>query len=90
MLADDPHYQRLRIGFALTEHATGWLREAGMVVAMVETGGDPGHSAARRLYAQPTPERCPTALLRGTLNHSGAGGIRSWASVPIPETIWIC
>jgi GNAT superfamily N-acetyltransferase len=38
------------IGTALTEVATGWLREAGMTVAMVETGGDSGHAPARRVY----------------------------------------
>ena len=35
---------------ALTEVATGWLRDAGMTMAMVETGGDPGHAPARRVY----------------------------------------
>ncbi len=28
----------------------GWLRRSGMRVAMVETGGDPGHTPARRVY----------------------------------------
>jgi hypothetical protein len=34
----------------LTAFATDWLRSAGMRAAMVETGGDAGHVAARRLY----------------------------------------
>jgi len=50
MLAIDPDAQGRGIGSALTEVATGWLREAGMTVAMVETGGDPGHARARRVY----------------------------------------
>jgi hypothetical protein len=27
-----------------------WIKDAGMGVATVETGGDPGHAAARRTY----------------------------------------
>ena len=50
MLAVDPAAQRQGVGLALTDHATAWLREAGMRVAMVGTGGDPGHAPARSLY----------------------------------------
>ena len=50
MLAVDPEEQGRAIGTALTEVATGWLRDAGMTVAMVETGGDSGHAPARRVY----------------------------------------
>ena len=50
MLAVDPNHQRAGVGAVLTEFATDWLRDAGMRVAMVETGGDPGHAAARRVY----------------------------------------
>jgi ribosomal protein S18 acetylase RimI-like enzyme len=52
MLAVDPAAQRHGVGRALTDHATAWLREAGMAVAMIGTGGDPGHAAARHLYEQ--------------------------------------
>jgi ribosomal protein S18 acetylase RimI-like enzyme len=48
MIAVDPRAQA--IGAALTSIATEWLRNSGMRVAMVETGGDPGHAPARRLY----------------------------------------
>jgi ribosomal protein S18 acetylase RimI-like enzyme len=50
MVAVDPEHQRHGVGRALTEHATVRLRERGSRVAMVETGGDPGHAAARGLY----------------------------------------
>jgi ribosomal protein S18 acetylase RimI-like enzyme len=50
MLAVDPNYQGGGIGTALTEFALDRLKEAGMTMAMVETGGDPGHAAARRTY----------------------------------------
>ena len=50
MLAVDPDHQGGGIGTALTEFALDRLRDAGMTVAMVETGGDPGHAAARRTY----------------------------------------
>ena len=50
MLAVDPDYQGDGIGTALTEFALDRLEDAGMKVAMVETGGDPGHAAARRTY----------------------------------------
>jgi ribosomal protein S18 acetylase RimI-like enzyme len=50
MLAVDPDHQGGGIGTALTEFALDRLKDAGMGVAMVETGGDPGHAAGRRTY----------------------------------------
>lgn len=50
MLAVDPDHQGGGIGTALTEFALDRLKDAGMTVATVETGGDPGHAAARRTY----------------------------------------
>ncbi len=50
MLAVDPDHHGGGIGTALTEFALERLRDAGMRVAMVETGGDAGHAAARRTY----------------------------------------
>ena len=50
MLAVDPDHQGGGIGTALTEFALDRLKDAGMKIAMVETGGDPGHAAARRTY----------------------------------------
>jgi GNAT superfamily N-acetyltransferase len=50
MLAVDPDHQGGGIGTALIKFALDRLRDAGMKVAMVETGGDPGHAAASRTY----------------------------------------
>lgn len=50
MVAVDPAAQRFGVGTALLEHALGWIKGAGMAVAMVATGGDPGHAPARRTY----------------------------------------
>ncbi|MGI8651027.1 MAG: GNAT family N-acetyltransferase [Rubrobacter sp.] len=50
MLAVDPDHQGGGIGTALTGYALDRLKDTGMTVAMVETGGDSGHAAARRTY----------------------------------------
>ena len=50
MIAVDPDLQGQGLGYALTEFALKRMKDAGMVVAMVETGGDPGHEPARQLY----------------------------------------
>ncbi len=50
MLAVDPDAQNHGVGMALTATATDWLRTSGMRVAMIDTGGDPGHAPARRVY----------------------------------------
>ena len=50
MVAVDPDFQGHGIGSALMEFALAWMKDAGMSVAMVETGADPGHAPARRTY----------------------------------------
>jgi GNAT superfamily N-acetyltransferase len=50
MIAVDPRTQGRGVGTALAEAATNWLRQSGMRVAMIETGGDRGHALARRVY----------------------------------------
>src|SRR5438874_1214752 len=40
----------LPVATALTTFALDWLKNAGMSVAMVETGTDPGHAPARGTY----------------------------------------
>jgi ribosomal protein S18 acetylase RimI-like enzyme len=61
MIAVDPDVQRRGVGTALTAFALERMREAGMAVAMVETGGDPGHAPARRLYERLGFGRFPIA-----------------------------
>lgn len=50
MIAVDPEHQRRGTGSALTAFALRRMQEAGMSIAMVETGGDPGHAPARQTY----------------------------------------
>ena len=50
MIAVDPDFQRRGVAARLTSHSLDWFRQAGMSIAMVETGGDPGHAPARRTY----------------------------------------
>ncbi len=57
----DPDHQRRGIGRALMEHTHRRIAEAGMRMAMVETGGDPGHAPARRAYEAAGFERWPVA-----------------------------
>jgi GNAT superfamily N-acetyltransferase len=46
----DPDYQRRGISSRLTEFATAHMHSRGMDIAVVETGGDPGHQPARAAY----------------------------------------
>lgn len=50
MIAVDPGQQGRGVGTALTQHAVDQIRAAGRELAVVETGGDPGHAAARATY----------------------------------------
>ncbi len=61
MVAVDPDFQGRGIGSTLTEFALNWMKEAGMSIAMVETGGDPGHAPARRTYEKVGFELLPIA-----------------------------
>jgi len=46
----DPDYHRRGISSQLTQFATDHMRSHGMDIAVVETGGDPGHAPARAAY----------------------------------------
>ncbi len=46
----DPDYQRRGVSSQLTSVALDYMREQGMDIAIVETGGDPGHAPARAAY----------------------------------------
>jgi GNAT superfamily N-acetyltransferase len=48
----DPEYQRRGVATELTEFAVDHMRRRGMDIAVVETGGDPGHAPARALYGE--------------------------------------
>lgn len=50
MIAVDPEFQRHGIATALMNRAADHMRERGMDLAVVETGGDPGHAPARAMY----------------------------------------
>lgn len=50
LLAVHPDYQNDGIGTALNIRALDKIKEAGMLMAVVETGGDESHAPARRSY----------------------------------------
>ena len=50
LLAVHPEYQNLGIGTELNIFALKEMKESGMKMARVETGGDPSHAPARRSY----------------------------------------
>jgi ribosomal protein S18 acetylase RimI-like enzyme len=50
LLAVHPDYQNLGIGTELNNLALEKMKEGGMKMARVETGGDPSHAPARRCY----------------------------------------
>jgi len=50
MIAVDPALPRRGVGRALTAQALEQLRAAGCTLAVVATGGDPGHAPAGGLY----------------------------------------
>jgi GNAT superfamily N-acetyltransferase len=50
IVAVDPAYQRRGIARQLMEKSIDHMRERGMDIAAVGTGGDPGHAPARAVY----------------------------------------
>lgn len=61
MIAVDPDHQRHGLGARLTEFALDWIKDSGMALAMVETGGDPGHAPARHTYERAGFTQLPLA-----------------------------
>jgi len=61
MIAVDPNYNRRGIAMAKTDFAVDRMKEAGMEIAMVETGGDPGHAPARAAYEKAQFRALPLA-----------------------------
>ena len=50
MIAVDPDQQRQGLATLLTQHALAEMRAREMTLAIVSTGGDPGHAPARATY----------------------------------------
>lgn len=50
MIGVDPYYQHRGLATLLTQHAISEMRSGGMTLAIVSTGGDPGHAPARATY----------------------------------------
>ncbi|MFB2895538.1 GNAT family N-acetyltransferase [Aerosakkonemataceae cyanobacterium BLCC-F50] len=61
MVAVEPSFQGRGIGSVLIKFALAWMKDAGMSIAMVETGGDPGHERARHTYEKVGFELFPVA-----------------------------
>lgn len=61
ILAVDPARQREGVASQLMETAFAHMRDAGMKMVMVETGGDPGHEPSRATYEKVGFERWPVA-----------------------------
>lgn len=61
IIAVDPAHQKRGVAGALMRHALAAMREAGMTIAMVETGDDPGHAPSRAAYEGMGFERWPIA-----------------------------
>ncbi|MEO1080657.1 MAG: GNAT family N-acetyltransferase [Pseudomonadota bacterium] len=61
IIAVDPAFQRQGIGGDLLTFALDWMRERNLKIALVETGDDRGHAAARARYEKAGFERYPVA-----------------------------
>jgi ribosomal protein S18 acetylase RimI-like enzyme len=59
MIAVDPAAQRHGIASALTDYALDQMRARGIDLAIVATGGDPGHAPARATYERAGFTACP-------------------------------
>lgn len=59
MIAVDPAFQRRGIASRLTDVALGEMRARGVDLAIVATGGDPGHAPARATYEKAGFVGCP-------------------------------
>jgi ribosomal protein S18 acetylase RimI-like enzyme len=68
MIAVDPRVQRRGIASLLTERALDEMRVRGIDLAIVATGGDPGHAPARATYVKagftPVPQVWYSKLIR--------------------------
>ena len=68
IIAVDPSHQRHGIATTLTKHALEYMRQHGMDIAVVETGGDTGHAPARATYSAAGFTKLPIARYFQLLN----------------------
>jgi ribosomal protein S18 acetylase RimI-like enzyme len=73
-LAVDPEWQRQGIADALNKFALKIMRQAGMTLAIVETGGDSSHAPARRAYEKAGYSCMPIARYFQVLSPVDAAG----------------
>ena len=57
----DPAFQRQGVGRALLDFGFDWMRQRGIAMAFVETGGDRGHAPSRAIYEGAGFGRYPVA-----------------------------
>lgn len=73
MVAVDPNHQHRGLGSLLTQHSLSEMRTRGMTLAVVSTGGDPGHEPARKTYERngftPFPQVFYSMLLEPDTHH---------------------
>ena len=50
MVAVDPAHQGAGVGASLVQHAVDEIKAQGVDLAVIATGGDPGHAPSRALY----------------------------------------
>ena len=73
LLAVHPAYQNHGVGTALNKRALDRMKEAGMKMAKVETGGDPAHAPARASYQKAGYTALPLVRYFKALQVSRAG-----------------
>ena len=61
IVAVAPDFQGYDIGSVLIEFALAWMKDAGMSIAIVETGGDSGYAPARHISEKVGFELFPVA-----------------------------
>lgn len=69
MIAVDPAAQRQGTATALTEFALHEMQAQGLTLAIVATGGDPGHAPARATYEKAGFTGCPQVWYAKQLNY---------------------
>jgi ribosomal protein S18 acetylase RimI-like enzyme len=73
MIAVDPAAQRQGIASVLTDHALAEMRTRGIDLAIVATGGDPGHAPARATYEKAGFTACPQVWYSKLLDNCAPG-----------------